>query len=170
MWYSEILDAWSCGGWGVFIASTTKVAVGEAAGDGRTGQSSAPLDMHCRLSGASPRHPTIRVWSPVDRWGLCPLVAPDSPVLHRTVRCPLTSRFWLLSLHCSRVRFFCSRLLPTGSPDRWIIAECAWVFPRVAGWTQYGPGAPDTVRWHTRQSGALNHNTLGSFCSFELDP
>jgi hypothetical protein len=37
-------------------------------------------DRHCRLSGAPLRHPTVRVWSPIDRWGLCPLVAPDSLV------------------------------------------------------------------------------------------
>jgi hypothetical protein len=47
---SEDLDAWSCGGWGVFIALNHQQAVGEAAGDGRTGQSGAP-----------PRNPTVRV-------------------------------------------------------------------------------------------------------------
>jgi hypothetical protein len=67
--------------WWFGVALTTKVAVGEAAGDGRTGQSGAPPDRHCRLSGATPRHPTVRVWSSVDRWGLCPLAAPDSSVL-----------------------------------------------------------------------------------------
>jgi hypothetical protein len=49
-----------------------------------------------------------------DHWGLerltievlCPLVAPDSPVAHRTVRCVLTSLLWLLTsalciVHCS---------------------------------------------------------------------
>jgi hypothetical protein len=46
---------------------------------------------------------------------------------------------------------------------RWIIAERACVFSRVAGSTLYGPGAPDTVRWHTGQSGAPVHSTLKSF-------
>jgi hypothetical protein len=40
-----------------------------------------------------------------DHWGLewltievlCPIVAPDSPVAQRTVRCVLTSQFWLLT-------------------------------------------------------------------------
>jgi hypothetical protein len=54
--------------------------MGEAAVDGRTGQSGVPPDRHCRLSGAPPRHPTVRVWSPIDRWGLCHRAAPDSPV------------------------------------------------------------------------------------------
>jgi hypothetical protein len=33
------------------------------------------------------------------------------------------------------------------------------------------PGAPDTVRWHTRQSGAPDQGTLQfPFCSFLLKP
>jgi hypothetical protein len=46
---------------GVFIAPTTKLVVGEAAVYGRTGQSGAPLDTHCLVSGAPPCHPTVRV-------------------------------------------------------------------------------------------------------------
>jgi hypothetical protein len=36
------LDAWSGGGWGVFIALNHHIAVGSDAVDGRTGQSGAP--------------------------------------------------------------------------------------------------------------------------------
>jgi hypothetical protein len=39
---AENLDALKCGGWGVFIAPTTKMAVGKAAVVWRTGQSGAP--------------------------------------------------------------------------------------------------------------------------------
>jgi hypothetical protein len=46
---------------GVFITPTTKVVVGEATVDGHTGQSGAPPDTHCSVSGALPRHPTVRV-------------------------------------------------------------------------------------------------------------
>jgi hypothetical protein len=46
---------------GYLEPSTTKVAVGEAAGDGRTRQSGAPSDRHCKLSSAPPCHPTVRV-------------------------------------------------------------------------------------------------------------
>jgi hypothetical protein len=47
---------------GVFLTpQTTKVAVGEVAGDGRTGQPGAPPDTHCSVSGVPPRHPTVRV-------------------------------------------------------------------------------------------------------------
>jgi hypothetical protein len=69
---------------GIYSPPTTLVAVGEATGDGRTGQSGAPPDMHCSLSGAPPRHPIVRVWSSVDRWSFVLL-------RHQTVRCPLTS-------------------------------------------------------------------------------
>jgi hypothetical protein len=55
------LGCLECGGWGYLYPSTTKVAVGEAAGDVRTGQSGAPPVRHCKLSGAPPRHPTVRV-------------------------------------------------------------------------------------------------------------
>jgi hypothetical protein len=46
----------------------TSIAVGEAAGEGRTGQSGTPPDRYCALSGAPPRHPTVRVRSEVERW------------------------------------------------------------------------------------------------------
>jgi hypothetical protein len=34
----------------------------------------------------------------------------------------------------------------------------------------YGPGAPDTVRWHTGQSGAPDQGTLGFFAPLLLNP
>jgi hypothetical protein len=40
----------------------------------------------------------------------------------------------------------------------------------VASWTLYGPGAPDTVRWHTGQSDAPDHSTLGFFAPLYLNP
>jgi hypothetical protein len=75
---AENLDALKCGGWGIFIAPTTKVAIGEAVcrrahrtlssapatspnhwdltvralTSGATGQSDDVLDSHCSLSGA----------------------------------------------------------------------------------------------------------------------
>jgi hypothetical protein len=63
---------------GYLQPSTTKVAFGEAAGDGRTGQSGAPLDTHCSVSGAPPRHPTVRVLEQLTVGGFVFL-------LHRTV-------------------------------------------------------------------------------------
>jgi hypothetical protein len=198
------MDAKCYGGWGYLYAPTTLVAVGEVVGDGRTGQSGAPPDMHCSLSGAPPnrhcslsdappdRHcslssappcqPTIRVRSRVDRWSFVLL-------RHRTVRChtgqsgaPLTPLLWLLCgtvLHrccCQSQPLRADSRCSAGSPDspvahrtvRWIIAERAFVVPRVAGWHLYGPGASDTVRWHTGKSGAPFFSTLKSFCSFKI--
>jgi hypothetical protein len=40
----------------------------------------------------------------------------------------------------------------------------------VASLEFYGPGASDTVRWHTGQSGAPDQGTLGSFAPFLLNP
>jgi hypothetical protein len=55
---SENLDALKCGGWGVFIAPTTKVAVGEAVcrWAHRTVRCATG---HCPVR--QPRHPTVRV-------------------------------------------------------------------------------------------------------------
>jgi hypothetical protein len=93
---------------------------------------------------------------------------------------PLTLRLWLCA-HCSSLFIwlsgFCSRPLHklviaplVHQTVRWIIAECACWNTRAVVWTLYGSGAPDTVRWHTGQSGASDHNTLGFFCSCEFDP
>jgi hypothetical protein len=40
----------------------------------------------------------------------------------------------------------------------------------VASLELYGPGAPDTVRWHIGQSGALDQGTLGCFAPLILNP
>jgi hypothetical protein len=65
---------------GVFIAPNHLGSRWQAAGDGRTGQSGAPPYRHCSLSGAPPRHPTVRVrsWSTVGGFVL---------LRHRTVWC-----------------------------------------------------------------------------------
>jgi hypothetical protein len=124
---------------------------------------------HCPVR--QPRHPTVRV-RPLELLTAGP---PDSPVVHRTVTvlCPvcllapaLTLRE--LSAHCS---VHCSLLqttvgavavTPQGSPDspvlhrtvRWIIAEWLSQKPEGSEFELIHPGAPDTVRWHTGQSGA----------------
>jgi hypothetical protein len=99
----------------------------------------------------------------VDHWSLCPVVALDSPVPHRT--CPVRSDFSAQNYdaHCS----LCSRLLApgyrcsVGSPDmsgahwtvRWIIAERALekpeseLFECCSTWcTRHFSVQPDTVR------------------------
>jgi hypothetical protein len=97
---------------------------------------------------------------------------PDSPV-------PYDFAALTLPLTVHHGRRFCSWPLArasrcsAGSPDspvaywivRWIIAECTLEFLRVAGLELYGHGAPDTIWWHTGQSGAPFFSTLKFFCS-----
>jgi hypothetical protein len=98
---------------------TTLVAVGEAAGDGRTGQSGAPPDTHCSLSSALPRHPIVRVRSWLTVGGFVLL-------RHRTVRChtgqsgaPLTScsDFCCDTAHLSESTIGAGSRCSAGSPD-----------------------------------------------------
>jgi hypothetical protein len=55
---AENLDALKCGGWGVFIAPTTKVAVGEGCCR-RAHRTVRCATGHCPVR--QPRHPTVRV-------------------------------------------------------------------------------------------------------------
>jgi hypothetical protein len=124
---AENLDALKCGGWGVFIAPTTKITVGEG---------------FCRMA-----HQTVRCAT-----GHCPVRQPchqavgfrplelltagssDSPVVHRTgpVHCPvrllapaLTSACAVDIVHC--LPYHCRRPLarvvvaPLGAPDSLVL-------------------------------------------------
>jgi hypothetical protein len=94
MWTLENLDGLNGGGWGIFIASTTILAV---AGDG---------------ASDSPVHATSAC-----RWGLerltveviCPVATPDmsGAFLLRS----LTSDFYIVSFYCIRSRPLSTRLL-----------------------------------------------------------
>jgi hypothetical protein len=170
MCWLKNLDALKCGGWGGFIAPTTKVAVGKVV---------------CRRA-----HRTVRCASHVtqplgfDRWS-------SDMWGHRTVpvHCPmrllapaLTLR--ALSAHYSRSVHFCRRPLaliavaPHGTLDspvlhrivRWIIAEWHFQNPKLSsselislvhrtlsGGTPYSP---------VRQTRAA----FGFFCSFIFEP
>jgi hypothetical protein len=55
---AENLDALKCGGWGVFIALTSKVAVGEGCCR-RTHRTVRCATEHCPVR--QPRHPTVSV-------------------------------------------------------------------------------------------------------------
>jgi hypothetical protein len=110
---------------------------------------------------------------------------PDSLVVHRTgpVHCPLrllapaltSARVGaLFTVHCSVAddRWRRRPLLRLAHwTVRWIIAERP---PRIPDGGKFGvelPGAPDTVQWHTGQSGAPDQGCLWVvFCSFYLNP
>jgi hypothetical protein len=99
----------------------------------------------------------------VDRWRLCPHVAPDSPVRHRIVRCPSDQLLWLLScslcctVHCQSRPLRADNRCSAGAPDspvahrtvRTIIAELRLGNPKVKSLKSILPSAPDTVQWHT---------------------
>jgi hypothetical protein len=161
------LDAWSGRGSGVFIAPTTKPTVGEAVS-------------HRTVWCASQVTQLLGFWQfwPFE---LRQLGASDSPVPHRTttVHCSvrLLALLWLYA-NCPRTVHICRRPLEstvallsrcsTGIPDspvthrtvRWIIAERLSKFPKVGSSACTDPGAPDTVRWHTGQSGAPDQGSL----------
>jgi hypothetical protein len=78
------LDALKCGGWGVFIAPTTKLTVGE--GFCRMAHRTVRCATgHCPVR--QPRHQAVGV-RPLELLTSGP---PDSPVVHRTgpVHCPV---------------------------------------------------------------------------------
>jgi hypothetical protein len=93
----ENLDALKCGVWGVFIAPTTKMAVGEGC---------------CHMAHRT--DPTVRV----RLLELLTCGPPDGPVVHRTVtvHCPVRLLAPALTsaragTHCSVSLFFCRRPL-----------------------------------------------------------
>ena len=146
---------------------------GWAAVDGRTGQSGAPQDtIRCASHVTQP----LVFWRfrPLELWHLG---APDSPVPHWTGTVHCSVRLWRLLWFLPRtvalsgtVQSTVARIVvaPLGAPDspvahrtvRWIIAECAWRNPKVKSSRSIHPGASDTVRWHTGQSGAPDHGSL----------
>jgi hypothetical protein len=92
----------------------------------------------------------------------CSAGSPDSPVCTGHVR-------WIIAERKSEAGEF-RVALPWGTGHcpvvhqivRWIIAKCLWEFPKVKSlaWRPLvhrtlSLGAPDTVRWYTRQSGEL---------------
>jgi hypothetical protein len=105
---AENLDALKCGGWGIFIAPTTKVAVGE--GFCRR----AYRTVRCATGHypVQPHHPTVRV-QPLELLTCGP---PDSLVVHQTgpVHCPVRHLAPALTLRAQSTLFtvhFCSRPL-----------------------------------------------------------
>jgi hypothetical protein len=137
--------------------------LGKAAGDGRTGQSGAPPDRSCSLSGAPPRHPTVRVLELSTVGGFVLL-------RHRTVWCH-TGQV-LFTVRCAsdpaaltlHALFLCQPLLQStvarvsrcsaGTPDspvnysgvRLLKPESDWFSPVRTWGTGHCPVALRTVR------------------------
>jgi hypothetical protein len=136
---------------------------------------------HQTVSGAPPRHLSLGLGAgrPLEALSSCGTgqfgATPNSLV-------PL----WPSALTSDVLLFICqSRPLRVGSrcsagtPDspvvhrtvRWIIVELHLGNPKPRGLECTAPGAPDTIRWHTGQSGAPDQGTLRfPFCSILLNP
>jgi hypothetical protein len=109
---------------------------------------------------------------------------PDSPVVHRTgpVHCPvrllvpsLTSAraVALFTIHCRLLQTTVGAVsrCSAGTPDSPV--NYSRVAPQISEASELEiihPGARDTVRWHTGQSGAPDQGSLRLLCSFLFEP
>jgi hypothetical protein len=162
---------------GIYSPQPLKQQLGVAAVDGRTRQSCAPPDTvlctshvtqplgfgHCRPLEPLSSSGTGLFGAASDRY--CSLFG-----------APLTSVL-TSAAYCSALRALCSRPLrwravaPLGTLDSLVnYSGVALENPKVDTSELYGPSAPDTVRWHTRQSCAPDQGTLWFLCSFLFEP
>jgi hypothetical protein len=109
---------------GVFIAPTTKMAVGEA-GCRWAHRTDRCATRHCPVR--QPHHPTVRV-RPLELWQLGP---PDSPVVHQTVTVHCPARLLMPALTLCALFAYCSAF--TGF--RW---------SRPLRCSRYSAGTPDS--------------------------
>jgi hypothetical protein len=165
---------WSGGVWGVFIAPTTKPTIGEVVcrWAHRTVRCATG---HCPV--CQPRHPIVRVLT-VSTVGALTAWCTEHALF--TVRCA----FWRCSDSVRTVRALFtfagdrwSRPLRFLAIDplahrtvRWIIAERLSRNPKVKSSACTIPGAPDTVRWHTGQSGAPDQGSLQFLLLLSFEP
>jgi hypothetical protein len=150
MQYAGNLDALNSGGWGVFVAPTTKTAVGEG----------CYRWVHRTVRCASHVTQPLGFWRfrPLELWHLGAL---DSPVPHRTgtVHCPV--RLLVLLWLCANYSRTVALLQVSVGVDR-CAGAVALLAHRTVRWpTGQSDGPPDspmahrTVRWPTGQSGEL---------------
>jgi hypothetical protein len=172
------LDALKSGGWGVFIAPTTKMAVGE--GYCRMAHWTDRCAIgHCPVR--QPRHPTVRV-RPLELLTSGP---PDSPVVHRTltVHCPvrhlthvltLSAQSALFTVHCSCCRrpLVQVAVAPLGTPDSPV--NYSGVAPQIPEGGKFGVELPWCTRHcpvaHRIVRCARSGQPSVVFCSFYLNP
>jgi hypothetical protein len=142
---------------GIYSPQPPNNCRGVAAVDGRTGQSGAPSDtVRC----------ASHVTQPLGFWSFWPLEAVSSSGTgqsgvasdrHCSVSgVPLTLRS-NTAAHCSSVIQLLQAIVAqtsrcsAGAPYSPVnYSRACLENPRVASSALYGPGAPDTVRWHTR--------------------
>jgi hypothetical protein len=113
---------------------------------------------------------------PLARSSRCSAGSPDSPVctgqsgVHRT--CPVNYsgaeiRSWRVQSRSPLEH----RTLSGGTPDSPVnYSEASLRIPEGAKFGLKSPGAPDTVRWHTGQSGALDQGCLWLSLALFVEP
>jgi hypothetical protein len=169
------LDPLKCGGWGVFIAPTTKTAIGEVCCR-RAHRTVRCATRHCPVR--QPRHPTVRVLTvltvgALTSWGTrqsgaapdryCSLSgAPSGAAL--TLRMQSVHYSLLLLQTTVGTVAVASHDTPDSPVLHWtvqrIIVEWHFQKPEGGKFELIHPGAPDIVRWHTGQSGAPDQGTF----------
>jgi hypothetical protein len=136
----------------------------------RTGQSGAPPDSHCRRSGAD-LLPFLEQATVAASGQLAHRTLFGA---HRTVRCPLPT---VGAGHASPADCAANRC----ADDRWLTGQSGaprdspvnysrkpLMFPESGLFTGGQPGAPDTVRCTTGQSGVPSHLQFFSFLLFSV--
>jgi hypothetical protein len=144
----------------VFIATNQNVAVGEscwrwAHRTVRCATEQCPLRRHVTLSLG------LRAGRLLEALSSCGTGQSGAPLTSAVVLFICQSRPLRADSRCS-----------TGAPDSPVnYSGAAPGKPEAAELELIHPGAPDTVRWHTGQSGAPDQGTLRiPFCSFLLKP
>ena len=97
------------------------------------------------------------------RSGGAPDITVHCLVRHLTPALTLRTQSALFTVHCSRCRRPLARIAVAslGTPDSPVnYSGVAPRKPEASKFEMIHPGAPDTVRWHTGQSGALDQGTL----------
>jgi hypothetical protein len=126
-------------------------------------------DMPCRLSGVPPARALLLCarWRAFNALQMTvALEVAVAPPLHRT--CPVNysradSRSWRVQSRSPLEH----RTLSGGAPDSPVnYSKAPLRIPEGAKFSLKSPGAPDTVRWHTGQSGAPDQGAFG--CPFAL--
>jgi hypothetical protein len=85
------------------------------------------------------------------------------PVRHLTPALTLRAQLALFTVQCNRCRRPLAQVVvaPLGTPDS--LVNYSGTAPRIPKGGKFRvdlPGAPDTVRWHTGQSGAPDQGSL----------
>jgi hypothetical protein len=160
------LDAWSGGGWGVFIALNHHIAVGEV-----VCRWVRCATEHCPVR--QPRHPTVMVLAVLTIGALTSCCTEQ--VLF-TDRCASNS--------CFDFCVHCSRTVHTFADDRCAVSHCSSWCTGQSGGTPDSPGnysgvTPEKPKgeefrlygpWCTRQSGAPDQGSLRFLLLLSFEP